>query len=136
MPLTSNVRKFFRPGHMLLASSVPTAPPANSTTASIASSTSTVPSPPCGRGRRSTKIRAAALTALISPTRKRARSMAWAARSPMTPLPACARLCRQVYGTSGSIIESSQYRARKCRICPSLPSTIISLASSTAGTNR
>ena len=54
----------------------------------------------------------------------------------MTPLPACARLCRQVYGALGSTMESSQKRARKCRISPSLPSTIICLASSTAGMKR
>ena len=85
-PLISHWKALRRPSANRVASIVPTAPFSNSTAASIASSTSRP-----GRNVLDERRRPSS----ISPTRKRARSITWAPRSPSAPEPAAAASKRQ-----------------------------------------
>ena len=85
-PLISHWKAFRRPSARRVASIVPTAPLSNSTTDSIASSTS----------RPGMNVFTTAESAAISPTRNLLRSITCVARSPIAPEPASSRLKRQV----------------------------------------
>ena len=76
------LRRFALPVAKRVASSVPTAPPANRSVAATASSTA----------RPATNRCSSPVTTSISPTRKRARSTTWLARSPSAPEPGLARV--------------------------------------------
>jgi len=59
-----------------------------------------------GSGRVLVKVFRSPATSAISPTRKRARSIEWAAMSPSAPEPAFFLSSRQTSGNFGSVIQS------------------------------
>ena len=93
---------------MRLASIDPRAPFAKRTSAIAASSTVTVPFffGLSSSGRRLMKVSSAPATSVISPTRNRARSTEWEARSPSAPEPARFFCRRHSSGNFGSTIQS------------------------------